>query len=413
MTTQTASAMSGTIPPHIPKELVRDVDIFSIAAVDGDIHLGWHALHDGPDAIYTPRNGGHWIFTRAEDIHAIYRNHKDFSNEIVAVPPVVKSMRFAPAEVDPPELDQYRRALAPAFMPKSLARYEQIARDLAIELIEAFRAKGQCEFQADVARHLPIRVFLGMMDLPAEDAPHLMPTVEDQIRNPDPTALADSFQAMLDYLDSRIEDRRRNPGSDLITQIINSDIDGQKASREQVLSMSANLMFAGLDTVVAAMGFAMRFLATHPEHRQELRDHPEIIPDAVEELLRYHGITNLARVARHEVEVGDVTLGRGDLIVLATTLYGLDERRFPEPEKVDFRRADKAHLIFGSGVHRCLGSHLARTEMRVLLEEWFARIPEFTLVPGEDVKGVSGRNNSIEYVPLRWDAQGAEGGAHG
>ncbi|WP_157218904.1 cytochrome P450 [Flavisphingomonas formosensis] len=402
MNTHSSMSSLAPIPDHVPPHLVRDIDIFGLKPVDGDIHLAWHALHDGPDIFYTPRNGGHWVFTRAEDIQEAYRNHGLFSSRIVAVPFVDTGFRFAPAEYDPPEVNEYRNALAPAFSPKALKRYDEIVGELCAELIEGFLADGECEFQSAVAQRLPIGVFLGMMDFPMEDAAMLLPLVEDQTRSPNPAAVQASMDAMIAYLGGKIAERRRNPGEDLTSKVIASTIHGRPATEQEVFSMCINLMFAGLDTVVAELGFSMRFLATHPEHQRQLAEQPEMIPDATEELLRYHGITNLARMVRDDMDYKGVRMGAGEPVVLSTTLFGLDERQFPEPTRIDFRRENKTHLIFGSGPHRCLGSHLARLELRKFLEAWFTRIPSFSLKPGVEVVAESGKNNAMITLSLCW-----------
>ena len=394
------------VPDHIPASLVRDFDAFALDAIDGDIHLAWHTLHHGPDIFYTPRNGGHWLFTRAEDIQEAYRNDRLFSSRIVAIPFVDTGFRFAPAEYDPPEVNEYRNALAPAFTPKAIKRYEELIRTLAIRLIEGACAAGRCEFQSTFAQHLPIGVFLGMMDFPEEDAAHLLPLVEDQTRNPDPAAVQRSMDGMIAYLSVKIDERRRNPGDDLTSRVIASQIAGRPASPQEVFSMCINLMFAGLDTVVAELGFAMRFLASHPDHQRELVAHPDRIPDAVEELLRYHGVTNLARMVREDMEFRGIAMKAGEPVMLSTTLFGLDDRKFPDPTRIDFGRENKVHMIFGSGPHRCLGSHLARQELRIFLEEWFARIPEFSIEPGAEVVAKSGRNNAMITLPLCWPRAG-------
>ena len=403
MTAQTAIVDPGHVPPHVPQDLVRDIDYFAIQPKDGDIHLGWHELHNEPDIIWTPRNGGHWIFTRAEDIQQAYRTPDSFSSKIVAIPYVDTGFRFAPAEHDPPSLNFYRAALAPAFTPKALESYERIVRELSIELIEAFATDGHCEFQAAVAQRLPIGVFLGMMDFPQEDAAKLLPFVEDQTRSPDPAAVQASMDGMIAYLSEKIDARRANPGTDMTSRVIQSTIDGRPVTAQEVFSMSINLMFAGLDTVVAELGFVMRFLAANPGHQRQLIEDPALIPEAVEELLRYHGITNLARMVREDMSFRGIAMKAGDPVLLSTTLFGLDERRFPDPLTIDFKREDKAHMIFGSGPHRCLGSHLARLELRTFVAEWFQRIGAFSLDPAQAVECSSGKNNAMINLPLRWD----------
>lgn len=389
-------------PSHIPPELVRDFDYFAVQPVDGDIHRAWARVHEGPDIFWTPRNGGHWVFTRADDIQEAYRTPDLFCSRIVSIPYVDTGFRFGPAEFDPPEVNDYRVALAPAFTPKALRGYETIVRDLTIDLIEGFIADGACDFQLAVSQHLPIGVFLGMMDFPAGDAAMLLPLVEAQTRSADPADTQQSMDAMIAYLDNKIDERADNLGDDLTSQVLRSTIGGQPASRQQVFSMLINLMFAGLDTVVAELGFTMRFLATHGDHQRQLIERPELIPNAIEELLRYHGITNLARAVRQDQDFRGIAMKEGEPVLLSTTLFGLDERRFPDPMTIDFEREDVAHMIFGSGPHRCLGSHLARLELRIFLTEWFARVGRFELDPAGDVVAISGKNNAMVALPLRW-----------
>lgn len=391
------------IPPHVPPELVRDFNYFAIPPVDGDLHLGWNALHNEPDIFYTPRNGGHWVFTRAEDIKEAYGNLDFFvSTSQNAIPRQQRDIRFSPAEVDPPELDDVRKLLLPRFRPGVIKVMEAASRDLCVSLIEGMKPQGGCEFVTGFAQHMPIRIFLTMMDLPREDAARLLPIAEMQVRNPDPEAASESFAEMAAYLEEKITARESELADDLISALIIGQINNEPINRAEIISICLNLMFAGLDTVVSAMSFFMRFLGTHPEHRRQLVETPSLIPSAVEELLRYHGVTNLARSAAKDQTYKGIMMKAGEQILLPTVLFGLDERRFSNPLTIDFIRQDNTHLIFGGGAHRCPGSHLARMELRIMLEEWVARIPEFTVCKDGGSITQSGKVNAMKHLPLRW-----------
>ncbi|MFP6850448.1 MAG: cytochrome P450 [Pseudomonas sp.] len=388
--------------PTIAREQIIDFDFFSIAPVDGDIHLGWKRLHEGPDVFYTPRNGGHWVITRAADIAAIFHDAARFSNAGVAMSRDAREMRFAPGEADPPEHTAYRALLSPSFGPRQVRALEQQARTIAVELIDGFRADGGCEFRTAFSQRMPIYVFLSLMQLPWEDAAVLLPAADWLTRDPDPESFMRAIQTMMGYLAERIAERRLAPRDDFISQMIGADVGGRRATEQEVLSMTANVMFGGLDTVTSTMGFFIHFLARSPAHRRRLVEDPDAVGNAVDELLRRHAIANFGRCVIDDMEYLGVPMRRGDLVLLPTALHNLDERRFPDPLTVDFDRQDKAHFTFGGGIHRCLGSHLARLQLRVMLEEWLVRIPDFRIEEGKDVHVHSGRVNAITYLPLRW-----------
>ena len=309
-----------------------------------------------------------------------------------------------PVEIDPPEHDDFRRILLPEFAPKAMMGLEQRAREISVGLIEGFKGDGGCEFSRAFAKHMPIGIFLSIVKLPQEDANHLVSIAERKTRTSDIDASLSAHEDMIGYLVEKVEERRRNPGDDLISRVITAEVNGRRMSREEVLGMCGVVMFAGLDTVVASLGFIMRFLAENPAHRRALREDPVLIPNAVNEMLRRFSPTNLAREARRDLQVGDVVLKARDPILLPTCLHGLDERRWERPLEVDFARQRIFHLAFGYGPHRCVGALLARTELKVMLEEWLPRIPEFEITPGEEVKTSSGQVNAVTALPLSWPA---------
>jgi cytochrome P450 len=391
-----------TPAPDIASHLLIDFDYFAVQAVDGDLHLGWKALHAGPDVFYTARNGGHWVVTRAADIQRIYTDTENFSNHGITLSREEREMKFAPGEFDPPEHTAYRMLLNPWFGPKPIRAMEAQAREHTRHLIDQFKDKGGCEFRSAFAQRMPIYVFLSLMQLPVAHAEMLLPAADMISRDPDPEAFMRAVHIMMGYLNDRIEERRHTPGTDFLSHLLTTEMSGRHLSHMEVLSLASNVMLGGLDTVVGTMGFMMNFLARHPEHRRQLVDDPALIPAAVDELMRRHAIANFGRLVVHDTRVGEITMREGDFVLLPTVLYNLDERRFNDPLTVDFHREDKAHFNFGGGIHRCLGLHLARLELRVMLEEWLPRIPDFRIQPGETVRASAGRINAISHLPLSW-----------
>ena len=388
--------------PRIAADLLVDFDFFAVEAIDGDLHQGWKALHAGPEIFYTPRNGGHWVFTRAADIGAAWMDHERFSNKGVTMSREEREMLLFPGEADPPQHGPYRALLQPFFSQKAVHVLEDKMRTLTRSLIDELIGRGGCDFQADVSRRMPIYIFLAMMELPLAHAAALLPAADWLTRDSDPESFLRAMQTMMAYLQERIAERRAAPADDFISRLLAAEVDSRRLSELEVLSLTANVMFGGLDTVVASMGFFMNFLARHGGHRQQLLREPELIPDAVEELLRRHGISNFGRMVARDFEFQGLPLRAGDLVLLPAALYNLDERKFADPMTVDFHRPVKHHMGFGTGIHRCLGAQLARLELRVLLQEWLPKIPDFWIADPQAVIVKSGRINGVKALPLRW-----------
>ncbi|MGE0388456.1 MAG: cytochrome P450 [Gammaproteobacteria bacterium] len=391
------------IPAHVPRALVRDFDYFAIQPVDGDIHLGWKRRQDeSPDIFWTPRNGGHWVVTRGADIRAIFTDPGRFSSIVANIPADSKPFRLPLLEYDPPEHTAYRRLLAPVFTPRALDRFEAIASTLTVDLIEGFRARGRCEFVSEFAQHMPIGIFMHMAGLPTADAAALLPWADLVTRAPDVNDQLRGYGKVVEYLQDKVAARRGRPGEDLLSLVSNAVIDGRALSHDESVAFASLVMFAGLDTVVSSLGFFIRHLALHPEQRHRLRADPAVLPQAIEEILRRHGIVQMARRVRHDLEYGGVAMKQGEMVLLATLWTGLDERLFPDPLRVDFDRHGVLHTAFGFGPHRCIGAPLARIELRTVLREWLARIPEFEIEPGAQVQVRSGKTLAISHLPLSW-----------
>ena len=396
------------IPPHVPPSLVHDFDLYDVDVADGDYHGALKRLHgEGvPDIFWTPRNGGHWVATRGEDIYHVFKDHEHFSSRQLVVPRHRNPAQpLPPIMLDPPEQAKYRALFAPALSPKAVSPLGEGARALAIELIEGFYPRGECEFVGDFAQHLPIGIFMKMVNVPTADREKLLLWADQQVRPTSDAEREASFHSLFTYAGQKVAERQANPGDDLISQLTKAQVDGQPISVEALTPMIFLLLVGGLDTVASAMGFAARFLAGSPEHRRELIEHPDRIPNAVEELLRRFPVVNQGRLVVSDMDYKGVALRAGDQIILPTTLHGLDDRKFDDPLRVDFSRPMPIHSTFGNGAHRCPGSLLARTELRIFMEEWLKRIPEFRIKPGTTPGVRAGVNATLYSLQLVWDVK--------
>jgi len=308
--------------------------------------------------------------------------------------------RLAPIEADPPQQQVFRRLFAPAFTVTALKQREVEARDLAIELAEGLRPRGHCEFVTEFAQHLPIKIFMRMVDLPDEDRLTLLPLANAQVAADAPKE--EKLALLFQYAGKRVAERAANPGDDLISKIATSQIDGRPITLQEAVGVTTLLLIGGLDTVASMMGHIMHFLAGSPEHRRQLREDPSLVPGAVEEFLRRFALTNPARTVVSDFDFHGVRMRAGDKVLMATPFGAVDPRDYADPLAIDFRRKSNAKTTFGAGPHVCPGSMLARIELKILLEEWLIRIPDFALDPADPPRFRTGVNGSVERLPLVW-----------
>jgi cytochrome P450 len=392
------------VPPHVPPELVYDFDCFAAVPPGLDAQEHWRRLRDEApgEVFWTPRHGGNWVATRAEDIVRIQLEHETFSHALISIPRETAFPMY-PLTLDPPEQAAYRRLIQPAFMPKAIAALETRAREVAVEQIERLAPRGECEFVGDFARVLPIVVFLEMVDLPLGDAGPMMQWTEVMTRSADPAERNQALGAMSGYLQGWLQRRAEAPGTDLLSTVVTAEIDGRKLSGEEIMAMCLLLLFGGLDTVASMLSFIARFLALNPAHRRELAREPGLIPQAVEELIRRHAVANTCRLVKQDLVLKGAPLKAGDQIQAPNVFVGLDEATVVEPMRVDFHRERPIpHAAFGNGVHTCPGAVLARREIKVFLEEWLARIPDFAIKPGTTPVVEAGNVSGVVELQLSW-----------
>ncbi len=345
------------------------------------------------------------VLSRLADIEMALKNTAVFSSNMDAVD--LGNIRpMIPLQIDPPEHAKYRRILDPLFTPREMARREPGVAALVNEMIDGFAGRGECDFHAEFAVPLPCTVFLQLLGLPLEDLEQFL-VWKDGIIRPEGAGWEGRHQAgapvaqqIYDYFEQAIDDHIAHPRDDVLSAMIAAEITGQPLSRDELLDICLLFLIAGLDTVTDSLDCFFVYLARHPEHRHQLVEQPDILPGAVEELLRWETpVPGVVRVAMQDVEVGGCPINKGDRVSPLLGAANTDPAEFPEPELVDFARNPNRHRAFGGGPHRCLGSHLARMELRVALREFHRRIPDYEIKPGTQLTYTAALR-SVESLPL-------------
>lgn len=390
-------------PAHVPTSRVFDFDIYGDARLTEDLHASYATLHhDAPDIFYTPRNGGHWVFSRFDDISEVVKDYEHFSAREMQIPRVANPPVFIPLSLDPPANMPYRHALMPFFTPKAVADMEPRVREFAREIVNAVAAKGECDFVQDVAAQFPVSVFMELMGMPLE-------------RLRDFRAIADSFfkartneeigrvgERIIGLMTELVELRRKEPADDLISKMVRFQIEGRDISLGELQSALFVMFLGGMDTVTNVSSYTYRYLATDPELQERLGADPAAIARFTEEGIRSFGVVNTPRVVTKDCERFGVKFREGDMVLCLLPLGSRDDRRFDDPNRFNIDRETMSHLTFSVGPHICLGMHLARLEIRVLTEEWVKRIPSFHLKPGVRHHSRPGTVMAIENLPLQW-----------
>jgi cytochrome P450 len=349
------------------------------------------------------------IVSRHEDVERVLKDPQLFSSEFgKAVGGLGHDRPLIPLEVDPPAHKRYRVLLDPFFSPRRIAELEAGVATLVNGLIDRF-PDGGCEFMADFAVPLPATVFLTLLGLPLEDLSVFLAIKDKIVRGGGHHSIvrqaevrAEGGREWHDYFDAALEAlaTERRPG--LLGELIHAEDDGMRLSREEIIDVCYLLFIAGLDTVTSSLSCFWMTLIKDERLRRRIVDDPELIPAAVEELMRWESpVSMVARVATADTDIDGCAISKGDTVLVLLGSANTDPAACPHADQVDLDRAGNRHFAFGGGIHRCLGSHLARLELRVALREWHRRIPKYRLAPGVEPAWAPIPRSAVE-LPLLW-----------
>ncbi len=380
-------------------------DLFSQETSD-DPHDAYARLRaECPVARTTMGDLPHVVVSSYEDVIWAFRHPEVFSSAGGTV--ALGQQPLLPLEVDPPRHTAYRRLLNPQFVPREIEQLEPDVRRIVTELLDSFVARGSCDFHEEFATPLPSGIFLSLMGLPSEDLPRFLIWRDNSIR-PDvepgdfegaEKIRLETAKEISDYFRVAIEQRRHAPDDSLLSRLVQSEIDGVPLTETELLGMSHLLLLGGLDTVTATLDCMITYLARHPDERRRVVEDPTGIPSAVEELLRVlTPVMVVPRSINEEVELGGVNLEHGDRVILCLGAANDDVEFGGE---VDLARNPNRHVAFGAGNHLCLGAHLARLELRVALEEFHRRIPDYDIAEGETIHFSPGIRQA-DHLPIVW-----------
>jgi cytochrome P450 len=373
----------------------------------------WGDLRVRCPVAHSERYGGTWLPVRHDDVAAVAYDTEHFTSRSVVVSEVRPGPDDPPAPVglappitsDPPFHAMARRLLLPAFSAKRIAQLEPFTRELCEELLDAVGGRTELDAAVDYAQHIPLRVIVRMLGFPQEDADVFRRFIRMVLEDVDATAeerQAQQDEGELDaYMDARIAEHVADPQDDLTSFLLEAELDGNKLDPDHVRGTMVLLMIAGIDTTWSAIGASLWHLAQHPKDRQRLAREPAVLDTAVEEFLRAYAPVTMARLVAKDVEFRGCPMKEGDWLLLPFPAANRDAEVFPDADKVVLDRTENRHAAFGLGIHRCLGSHLARMELRVALKEWINRYPDFELADPDVVTWSAGQVRGPRTIPVR------------
>jgi len=392
----------------VPLELVWDHDFDAFCEELDDPFLAASRMLDGPPIVWGTKvfwGNPAWILARHALIEEAFLHPELFSSRRPAATEEMlggSGWRMIPVELDPPEHGKYRRILHPYFTPQSMRSMESMVRETCDLLIARFANKGGCEFIEDFASRLPNMVFLSMMGMPVEMLDQFLEWEHNLIRAPEEEKRLQASQAILGYFMGFIAEQKKAPKTELMKIILDGKVDGRPLSEIDLLGTCFLLYLGGLDTVYSSLGWIFRHLARDQALQQRLRASPQEIPGAVEEFERAFPVARPMRTAAQDFTFHGAPMRKGDLVVLPTYIAGRDPAAYQNPHTIDIDRKAR-YITFATGPHVCLGIHLAKREIRMVLEAFLSRFRNIHIPPGEAYEYHAGAVFGVDRLPLAWD----------
>jgi cytochrome P450 len=367
-------------------------------------------LREMAPILWNETPNGYWMVTHYDLVKEALQRPDVFTNKIVSVlGDRDKHLYLIPQNLDGQAHVDCRHVVNPWFSPGSVKRLEPLARQRCIAMIEELRPVGRCDLAVDFAMIYATEVFLAILGLPVDDGAFMLPLVEkifEGFFGGDPVEQAAAADEIKGYFERVIEDRVERPGdvgTDFVSYLLQAKMGSRSITRDEILTLCLTIMLAGLDTTRSMLGYIFHHLATHQGDRRLLIDQPERIPDAVEEFVRLYSLVfQDGRYVNQDIDFHGCPMKKGDIVWLGLAQANRDPRRFDRPDEFVIDRPFTKHLGFAAGAHRCLGAHLARVELIIVLEEWLRRIPDFELATDEQLIERGGQL-MLKSVPLRWE----------
>ncbi|MGA3149233.1 MAG: cytochrome P450 [Acidimicrobiales bacterium] len=385
-----------------------DFDVLDPAYVAEPFGI-WDELRRTCPVAHTDRRGSTWLPTRYQDVVDLAHDIGHFSStEITVIPfagepsdePVLE-YGVPPISADPPLHTWTRRLLLPWFSHRRVEGYEPMTRKLCAELVDGFVMSGSADAAGDYAQQIPVRVIASILGVPTSLSDTFTGWVRDVLEFADqPELRRRGVEGLIGFFVEEVARRKREPGDDLLSDLLHSEFDGVPVEESVVLGVAALVLIAGVDTTWSAIGSSLWHLATHPGDRRRMVSEPEVMSLAVEELLRAYSPVTMARVVTEDVDFRGCPMKAGDKVLMNFPAANRDPEAFEDPDQVVLDRELNRHVAFGSGIHRCAGSNLARMELRVALEEWLGHIPEFRLADDAEVTWAGGQVRGPRRLPV-------------
>jgi cytochrome P450 len=385
-----------------------DFDVLDPAYV-ADPFTIWDQLRASSPVAHTDRRGSTWLPTRYQDVVDLAHDVGHFSSDDMMVIPFsedpdqlpILQYGIPPISADPPLHTWTRRLLLPWFSHRRVESYQAMTRDLCAGLVEGFLEAGSVDAAGSYAQQIPVRVVAAILGVPLTMADTFTEWVRDVLEFADDIRLRErGVEGLIGFFTEEVARRKIEPRDDLLSYLLHSDVEGEQVEEDVVLGMAALVLVAGVDTTWSAIGSSIWHLATHPDDRERMVNDPEVMGLAIEELLRAYSPVTMARVVTEDVEFQGCPMKAGDRVLMNFPAANRDPTVFEDPHQVLLDRELNRHVAFGSGIHRCAGSNLARMELRVALEEWLRRIPDFRLAEGAEVTWAGGQVRGPRQLPV-------------
>ena len=398
----------------------NDYDIFDPDYVRDPAPV-WKELRERCPIAHTERWGGSWLPTRYEHLQKMVKMVPALSSTSpLVVPPSPEMIEILEAETekhgetsrtppitsDPPRHRPYRRIIMPLFSPHAVEKHIPYTRDLCNGLIDGFIGEGRADAAADYAEQITPRVIAHILGIDPARADEFVTWVRGVLEFglTEPEQMVEYRTRIRTFFQEMVTERRETPRGDAISMLIASQAEGEKLTDYRILGMCSLLLIAGIDTTWSAISSSLLHFATHPADRARLRAEPELLPTAVEELLRFYAPVTMGRIVTEPVEIDGAEMQEGDRVLLNFPGANRDPEAFERADEVVLDRERNRHMAFGLGIHRCAGSNLARMEMQVALRTWFDRIGEFELADPDAVTWAGGQVRGPRSVPVRFSA---------